>query len=135
MGDQVTLRRFVAGMADYIQALNDNAELEEATLNLILAQLTGQSGALSVPLGLQEIFDRRGLIGVSSYDFNEGVLSGPNYNLTVQAGAYWNAGTFYRDTVTATLAMAGTSDGPYYINLDAAGTPITAVAVAVRPVS
>lgn len=119
-------KSFVAQMADYIARHNGNYALIESTLNLILSQLTGQSGGLAVPYGLQEIFDRRGLIGVGSYDFNAGVLSGPDYNFTVQAGAYYNAGTFYHKAGTSILSMAGKATGTYYLNLDAAGNPLVA---------
>jgi hypothetical protein len=117
-------KSFTAMMSDYIARHNSNYALIESTLNQILGQLTGQSGSLAVPLGLQEIFDRRGLIGRGSYDFNEGGLAGPSYNFTVQAGAYYNAGTFYRKAGTSTLSMAGLGAGIYYLNLDSAGNPL-----------
>jgi len=117
-------KSFTAMMSDYIARHNSNYALIESTLNQILGQLTGQSGSLAVPLGLQEIFDRRGLIGRGSYDFNEGGLAGPSYNFTVQAGAYYSAGTFYRKAGTSTLSMAGLGAGTYYLNLDSAGNPL-----------
>jgi hypothetical protein len=127
MADPLSLfKSFAAGMVDYIARHNGNYALIETVLNQILGQLTGQAGGLAVPSGLQEIFDRRGLIGVGSYDFNTGGLSGPDYNLTVQAGAYYNAGTFYHKPGTSSLAMAGKASGTYYVNLDAAGNPLVA---------
>lgn len=129
MSDQVELfKNFTYGMIDYLQRHSSNAELIETYLNLILGQLTGQSGSLSVPLGLQEIFDRRGLIGADSYDFSEGALSGPDYNFSVAPGAYWHAGTFYRKTAAATLSMAGKPAGTYYLNLDGGGAPLVSTA-------
>lgn len=127
MADPVSLfKSFAAGMVDYIARHNGNYALIETTLNQILGQLTGQAGGLAVPYGLQEIFDRRGLIGVGSYDFDTGGLSGPDYHLTVQAGAYYNAGTFYHKASTSSLSLAGMATGTYYLNLDAAGNPLVA---------
>jgi hypothetical protein len=117
-------KSFVYGMADYIARHNANYSLIESSLNQVLGQLTGQSGSLSVPWGLQEIFDRRGLIGVASYDFAEGQLSGPDYNFSVSPGAYWNAGQFYRKTTASSLSLAGKATGTYYLNLDGAGNPM-----------
>jgi hypothetical protein len=68
--------------------------------------------------------DRRGLVGIGSYDFSEGTLSGPNYNLVVQAGAYYNAGVFYHKVAASTLSMAGMGAGTHYLNLDGAGNPL-----------
>jgi hypothetical protein len=120
-------KSFAAGMVDYIARHNSNYALIESALNAMQSQLTGQAaGVLAVPLGVQEIFDRRGLMGIGSYDFNEGALTGPDYNFTVQAGAYYNAGTFYHKAGTSTLAMAGLAAGTYYLNLDSAGNPLVA---------
>ena len=84
----VTLfKNFVAGMTDYMAKHNANYATIEDKLNYILSMLTGQSGGdLSVPVGLQEIFDRAGIIGIGSYDFSEGALAGPGYNLGVNSG-------------------------------------------------
>jgi hypothetical protein len=117
-------KSYAVGETDYIARLNNNAEIIENALNQIFAQLTGQAGSLAVPLGLQEIFDRRGLIGAGSYDFTEGNLLGSAYQFTVQPGAYWNAGTFYQKSATSTLSLAGLAVGTYYLNLDAAGNPL-----------
>jgi hypothetical protein len=122
----VTLwKEWAAGETDYIQRLIDNATTIENALNDLYSRVAAQSGGVNaMPLPLQEIFDRRGLLGVGSYDFSEGTLSGPSYNFTVQAGAYWNPGTFYRKTGTSVLSMAGLATGTYYLNLDSAGNPL-----------
>jgi hypothetical protein len=112
-------KAFAAGEMDYIAQLNNNAELIEATLNQLLAQVTGQSGALAVPIGLQQIFDRPGLIGISSYDFP----TGGGASLIVAPGAYWDGGTFYYKTSPTTLSLTGAAAGTYYVVLDAAGNP------------
>jgi hypothetical protein len=121
----VTLfKAFIQGMTDYIAKHNSNYSVIESNLNYILGILTGQSGGdLAVPLGLKEIFDRKGLIGIGSYDFDEGTLTGPNYNLGVDPGAYWSGTAFlYKATVT-TLSLAGRATGTYYVYLDSGGAP------------
>jgi hypothetical protein len=117
-------KAWVYGQKDYIARLVEVCTDVETYLNQIFAQLTGQSGALAVPLGLQEIFDRRGLIGIGSYDFTEATLSGPAYNFSVAAGAYYNAGIFYHKAGASTLSMAGRDTGAYYLGLDGTGNPL-----------
>jgi hypothetical protein len=117
-------KEFIVGMTDYIAKHNSNYSVIESNLNYILGILTGQSGGdLAVPQGLKEIFDRNGLVGIGSYDFDEGTLTGPNYNLGVDPGAYWSGTAFlYKATVT-TLSLAGRSTGTYYVYLDSGGAP------------
>jgi len=76
-----------------------------------------------MPLILQELFDRTGLVGIGSYDFSEGVLTGPDYNLSVAKGAFWNGTTLYRKTSATTIIMSGNPTGTYYLTLDIAGYP------------
>ena len=122
----VNLEQVSYGDTSYIAKLETNRQIIEAALNELYGYLSGgQAGSPgAVPLGLQEIFDRRGFIGIASYDFSEGTLTGPNYNLTVAAGAYWYPGAFYRKATGTTLSLAGKATGTYYLNLDATGTPI-----------
>jgi hypothetical protein len=123
----VTLfKAFVQGMTDYITKHNANYALIETNLNYLLGMVTGQSGGdISVPVGLKEIFDRQGLIGIGSYDFSEGTLTGPSYNLAVSAGAYWSGATGnFRSKATATsISMSGQDTGTYYVYLDSSGNP------------
>uniref|UniRef100_A0A7C3V6R5 Uncharacterized protein n=1 Tax=Desulfobacca acetoxidans TaxID=60893 RepID=A0A7C3V6R5_9BACT len=121
----VTLfKEFIVGMTDYIAKHNANYGAIETNLNYILGVLTGQSsGELAVPLGLREILDRKGIIGIGSYDFNEGTLSGPGYNLAVAAGAYWSGTTFLSKTGSSNVSMAGKATGTWYLYLDASGSP------------
>ena len=87
-------KAFVQGMTDYIVKHNANYALIETNLNYLLGMVTGQAGGdISVPPGLKEVFDRKGLIGIGSYGFNAGTLTGPSYNLAVGAGAYWSGAT------------------------------------------
>ena len=119
-------KAFVTGMTDYIAKHNANYSLIETNLNYLIGMITGQaSGDISVPDGLKEIFDRQGLIGIDSYDFNEGTLTGPSYNLAVAAGAYWSGGTaYFRSKNTASsISMAAQPTGTYYVYLDSSGVP------------
>jgi hypothetical protein len=120
MTTEIELNRFEVGISDYIPKMNQDNELLETYINLLLASLTGQSvSGLAVPQGLQQIFDRRGLIGEGSYDFAIGGSS-----LSVTAGAYWSGYSFFYKTTTTTLSMVGLPAGTYYLNLDATGTPL-----------
>ncbi len=114
-------KTFVFGTVDYMQRHNSNYGLIEAALNELAALITGVTGGQAlVPLGLQEIFDRRGLIGIGSYDFTTGTST----SITVAAGAYYNSGSFYRKLTTTVLSLIGREAGTYYVNLDAMGSPI-----------
>lgn len=119
-------KAFVQGMTDYITKHNANYALIETNLNYLLGMVTGQAGGdISVPAGLKEIFDRQGLIGGDSYDFDEGTLTGPSYTLAVAAGAYWSGttGNFRSKSTASSLSMLGLATGTYYVYLDAAGNP------------
>jgi hypothetical protein len=124
----VTLfKAFAIAMSDYIDRHNANYAAIESALNDLYGKLIAACGGqIQVPDGLAEIFDRRGLIGIDSYDFNEGTLTGPNYYLPVAAGAYFDGGAFYHKTGIVNLSMAGKSAGTYYVNLDSLGNPVLA---------
>jgi hypothetical protein len=111
--------------SDYQARHKANAELIKQLLNSHDERITGVVGGTTMPEGLQEIFDRRGIVGKGSYDFSEGVLSGPNYYLNVAAGAYLpGAGQQLRRKTTATdISMSGQSTGTYYVNIGSDGTP------------
>jgi hypothetical protein len=123
-------KAFVQGMTDYIVKHNANYALIETNLNYLLGMVTGQAGGdISVPAGLKEIFDRKGLIGAGSYGFNEGTLIGPSYNLTVAAGAYWSGstGNFRSKGSASSISMSGQATGTYYVYLDASGNPVVGI--------
>lgn len=119
-------KAFVQGMTDYIVKHNANYALIETNLNYLLGMVTGQAGGdISVPPGLKEVFDRKGLIGIGSYGFNGGTLTGPSYNLAVGAGAYWSGatGNFRSKGSASSISMSGQATGTYYVYLDASGNP------------
>ena len=123
-------KAFVTGMTDYINRHNANYTLIEANLDYLLSMIGGQagSGGLGISSTLAEIFDRQGLIGIGSYDFDEGppALAGPNYNLVLAPGAYWSgaSGIFRSKVNTSTISMLGQPTGTYYVYLDGAGNPV-----------
>lgn len=124
-------KAFVQGMTDYISKHNANYAVIESNLNQLLSMVTGQSaGDFSVPPGLKEIFDRKGLIGAGSYDFSEGTLTGPAYNLSFAAGAYWSGATGnFRSAAATDVSMAGKDSGTYYVYLDSSGFPAVSTSV------
>lgn len=119
----VTLfKEFAARMTDYMAKHNANYTQIENALNQILGTITGQAGGdLAVPRALQEIFDRKGIIGIAAYGFSEGSLGGTN--LGVNPGAYWSGSTFLSKVSSSTLSLAGIATGTVYLYLDAAGNP------------
>jgi hypothetical protein len=124
----VTLfKTFAIGMVDYITRHNANYTAIESALNDLYGKiLQATGGQLQVPDGLAEIFDRRGVIGIDSYDFSEGALAGPDYILSIAAGAYYYPGTLYHKTSATVISMAGKANGTYYVNLDSLGNPVLA---------
>jgi hypothetical protein len=116
-------KSFASQMTDYIARHNSNYSAIEAAVNALEATLGSATQGLAVPLGLREIFDRKGIIGRDSYDFEEGPLTGPDYLLTINPGAWWNGGEFCHKLTSSQISMAGKSTGTYYVNIDSAGNP------------
>lgn len=119
-------KTFVTGTVDYIVKHNANYLLIETNLNYLIEMLVAATGGVvAVPTGLKEIFDRKGLIGIDSYGFNTGTLTGPNYNLAVPAGAYWSGASslFLSKSAASSLSMLLLATGTCYLSLDAAGNP------------
>jgi hypothetical protein len=117
-------KSFVYGMLDYIAQHNANYTTIETALNQLAGMINGQAGVNAVPDGLEEIFDRRGLIGIGSYDFSAGAST----SIVVAAGAYYYPGFFYHKATQTTLSLVGRGAGTYYVNLDSAGTPFIGTA-------
>jgi hypothetical protein len=109
-----------AGMTDYIAQHLSNYSRIQTCLDYLYA-LTGQGRAiLDVPNGLQQIFDRNGVIGVASYQPPSG---NHGSSITVPAGAAWLNSTFYYKSTSTVISMSGMTTGTYYVNLDSGGTP------------
>ena len=91
-------------------------------VNTLEQRLQGvSSGSGTLAAGLQEIFDRLGIIGTGSYDFDAGVKA--TEQLSVAAGGYWDGLAYYSTALAATLSLAGLDTGTYYVNIDSAGVP------------
>ncbi|MCL4504173.1 MAG: hypothetical protein M1438_20300 [Deltaproteobacteria bacterium] len=103
-----------------------NYTIIENALNTLFGRVDGISttvGAQGV-LQISLLWDRRGLIGLDSYDFDEGVLAGPGYNLTVDPGGYTlGDGTIRQNSAPVQVSMAGVATGTYYLNVDQSGVP------------
>jgi hypothetical protein len=111
-----------------------NYETIESALNNLDERLTGVVGdtGAAVPMGLQEIFDRKGLVGRESYSFTEGEKS--TSQLVVLKGAYWTGDEWRQKTTSTTLSLSGHATGTKYINIDAAGAPALATSAGTHTV-
>lgn len=111
------------GMSDYIARHIANYSRIQACLDYLYALTGAGASALDVPIGLQEIFDRNGIVGKGSYKPPASTLSGPDYNLVIPKGAWWSGSNFYSKATSTTIVMSGYSTGTYYVSIDAAGNP------------
>jgi len=122
----VTLTKIFSGISDYVTKHETNYTLIEQNLNDLLTIAAGSSGSLSVPLGLQEIFDRDGIIGISSYQLvNQTVAGG---TLTIPPGSAWIAESFRTKSTTTGLSTSGLTTGTNYVNVNSGGIPVFATA-------
>tara|TARA_R110000772_G_scaffold267971_3_gene393610 strand:- start:41062 stop:42933 length:1872 start_codon:yes stop_codon:yes gene_type:complete len=118
----ISLYKTFLGISDYVNRHDSNYTILEDNINAILVQLGGASGSLSVPAGLQEIFDRDGVIGIDSYQLTDQTVPGSD-EVVIPAGAAWLALTFRAKTTTTTLNTAALTTGTRYINVDSGGFP------------
>jgi len=124
----IDILQLITNDTDYIAKHNTNYGVIKAAVDLLQMQMssvTSVSG-VSVPLGLMEIFDRTGLVGSGSFDFNEGVKTGPSYYLEVAAGAWWNGAEWCQKLSATNISLASYNTGTYYLNIDSTGTPTIA---------
>lgn len=113
---------FANGMDDYIARHIANYSRIQTCLDYLNAVAGGGAALLDVPSGLQQIFDRNGIIGRESYEITNATLGSP-YNLVIPGGAAWINSVFYSKETSTTIAMGGFATGTYYVNLDGAGNP------------
>lgn len=117
----ITLEKVFFQIADYVNKHESNYTIIEDNINTILLQLGGATGSLGVPVGLQEIFDRDGVIGVGSYQLtNQTVVSD---TLTIPAGAVWANLNFAAKATTTNLDTTALATGTRYIDVDSGGFP------------
>jgi len=128
--DQLAALALISGDTNYINKLNQALGILAEGLDQQVGQVGSITGfaAYAVPVGLQQIFDRRGLVGAAAYALKAGVLDGPDYNLVVNPGAFWSGTTFAYKQSSMTISLALLATGGYFLNLDALGNPTVAAA-------
>jgi hypothetical protein len=116
----IALEKSFGGISDYITKHNSNYTIIETNINNLLLALGGSGSSSAVPLGLQEIFDRDGVIGVGSYQLTNQVVSGDS--LTIPAGAAWIGNTFRSNAASQIIDTTSfTTTGTHWIDVDTAG--------------
>lgn len=117
----MTLTKIFAGISDYVSKHENNYTLIESNINSLLTTVGASSAGLSVPSGLQEIFDRNGVIGIGSFQLtNQTVVSD---TLTIPAGAAWLGLSFRSHPASANLDTSALTTGTRYLDIDTAGLP------------
>ncbi len=114
-----SLNRFSSGDITYVNKFNSDNVNIETTINAIQANL-GAGGTGGGTTGLDEIFDRDGIVGISS--FRQALVSDGGLSFT--SGSFWVLGQQLRArTVSAqTLNFVGNASGTYFINADKTAT-------------
>ncbi len=117
----ITLQKTFSGSTTYVADHESNYGIVEDAINNLLTALGGTTGtALSVPSGLQEIFDRDGVIGINSFLMATGNLGG--FLLGVPAGAAWVGSEFRKNAASQTVNLTGLPDGTLHLNIATNGT-------------
>jgi hypothetical protein len=105
----------------YITDHNSNYTIIKAAIDQLQLALGSSTGAaINVPTGLQEIFDRDGIIGVGSY---LPPSTAPSNIMTVAAGAAWVNLIFAASATTNNVDLTAFGDGTLYLNVDGLGLP------------
>lgn len=125
MATTVSLVKVFLGSTSYAGDHESNYTAIEDAINTLSGLLGGATSILDVPAGLQEIFDRNGIIGKASYKPSDnGGAALPSNNLTVAAGAYWSGATFNKKSTTTSINMNAFSTATLYINVPTGGVPV-----------
>ena len=121
----ITLVKNFDGSATYIPDLDQNFTLLEDNVNtLLVASGSGSGSSGAVPTGLQQIFDRDGVIGIGSYQLTNQTVVGDM--LTIPAGASWLSLTYRAKSTSTVLDTTTLTTGTRYINVDSGGNPVLA---------
>lgn len=120
----IELNKTFAGVSDYVSRHVDNYTILENAVNSLEASVGAATGALAVPQGLQEIFDRDGVIGIDSYQLTPQTVVANN--LTIPAGAAWMGGSFRKKADSTLLSTSGLTTGTRYLNVGSSGIPTLA---------
>ncbi len=119
----IDLVKIFSGLAgtQYITNHDSNYTIIEDAINTLLLALGSTSGAnAQVPNGLQQIFDRDGIIGKGSY---LPPSTAPSNLMTIPAGAAWVDFIFAAKATTSVIDLTAISDGTVYLNVDSLGEP------------
>lgn len=112
----ITLQKTFANSTSYITDHESNYALIESAINNLLSVLGGATATqLAVPTGLQEIFDRDGVIGIGSYRISNGNIGG--FLLPVPPGAAWVGSEFRKNAASQTVDLTGLPDGLLHLNI------------------
>lgn len=125
----ITLNRFATGDTNYVSKMNTNATIIEAAVNNLQLQVgTLGGGGGGGNGGLDEIYDRSGIIGISSWEPT--LISDTDLSFT--SGSIWmlNTRTRVQTVLDQSITFVGKAVDTYFINVDAAGT-VTASTVAI----
>lgn len=127
MATTVSLVKVFQSSTSYATDHEANYTAVETAINELSALIGGATGVLDVPIGLQEIFDRNGIIGKASYKPSDnGGAALPGNNLTVAAGAYWSGAALLKKTTTTLISMNSFATELLYVNIGTAGIPAIA---------
>lgn len=118
----ITLQKNFVNSITYVADHGSNYTLIETQINNLLSTLGATSGgSLSVPLGLKEIFDRDGVIGIGSYKIISQTLVGEL--LPVTSGAAILNSNFLSKTTSSNVDLNGLASGTLFLNIDTSGNP------------
>lgn len=125
----ITLVTAFQNSTSYTTDHESNYQIIETALNDLTDRVVGQAGVNNFDVRASELFDRNGIFGKASYKPVAGTLSGPAYNLTIAAGAYYS-GSEFRSTSSSTLIdMSAESTGTKYVNVPTGGIPTVTTSV------
>ncbi|MHC4238557.1 MAG: hypothetical protein ACYSUC_02195 [Planctomycetota bacterium] len=113
------LTKIFAGISDYVLQHENNYTKIEDEINALLGVVGGGSSSAQVPTGLQEIFDRPGVIGIGSYQLTNQTVIGNEFSLP--AGAAWINLSFRTSTGSQAVNTSALATGTRYLDIDSSG--------------
>lgn len=114
----ITLNQYSAGDTNYVTKLNSDMNNIAIAINSLEGQVATGGGGTTVA-GIDEIFDRDGLIGVSSFI----LTTVSNTHISLTSGSLWvlSTQTRARSTTTQQVNFVGKASGTYFVIVDTAG--------------
>jgi len=118
----ITLVKTFQGSTSYAVDHEGNYTLIEGAVNSLSDSLNNASVGTR-DLRVDQLFDRNGIFGKASYKPVAATLTGPPYNLSIAAGAYYS-GTEFRSAGTTTLVpLDAFSTSTLYVDVPTGGVP------------